>query len=225
MKLVYQKTDLKKDINSMNGRVITLNNEYLYLLNNSLSSHINKINFLTIDSGYILSFINIFYKNKIQLITGYDFFYTIKDVSERKIIVIGKELKDESVFLKLHNEIIKINAMFGTSQDIYDDMILKYDFNILENSIILIMLGAEKQELLADIISSNLKSNNSLIIGLGGTWEQILSNKKVPNFFINHKLSWLYRTFKFWDNSKPKKIYNSIISFYYYFKVLNWIKR
>jgi UDP-N-acetyl-D-mannosaminuronic acid transferase (WecB/TagA/CpsF family) len=225
MKLIYQKNQLKKNINSMNGRVVTLNNEYLYLLNNSLSNHINKISFMTIDSGYILSFLNFFSKKNIQLITGIDFFYTIKEISERKIIVIGKELKDEFVFLKRNSNIIKINAIYGTPKDIYDDMLLKYDFDIFENSIILIMLGAEKQEILSNTISSNLKSNNSLIVGLGGTWEQILSNKKVPIFFINYKLSWLYRTIKFWDNSKPKKIYNSIIAFFYFFKILTWIKR
>lgn len=225
MKLIYKKTQLKNIINSMNGRVVTLNNEYLYLLNNSLSNHTNKLNFLTIDSGYILSFINLFSKNKIELITGYDFFYTIKDLSVRKIIIIGKELKDESSFLKLHSKINKINAIFGSSQEIFDHIISKHNINFFENSVILIMLGAEKQELLSDIISKNLKSNNSLIVGLGGTWEQIISNKKVPNFFIKYKLSWLYRSLKFWDKSKPKKIYRSIISFRYYFKILTWIKR
>ena len=35
MKLIYKKNQLKNSINSMNGRVVTLNNEYLYLLNNS----------------------------------------------------------------------------------------------------------------------------------------------------------------------------------------------
>lgn len=224
MNLIEKQDRISQNINHLKGRLITLNNEYLFLLNTSLKNQVKEINYLTIDSGFILSFLNLFSNKKYNLITGYDFVSSIKDVSNRKIIIIGKELENELCFLKKNKSFSKINAIYGSPEEIYEDILHRYDVNYLHNSIILIMLGAEKQELVADLIYRNLKLENSLVAGLGGTWEQIISGKKVPQFFIKYKLSWLYRTIKFWDKTKPKKLLYSLLSFYFYPKLLISVK-
>lgn len=224
MKIIKNTDNISENINSLQGRLITINNEYLYLMHTSLKNKVKNVNYLTIDSGFILSFLNLFSNINYRLITGYDLVSAIKDVSSRKIIIIGKELENEIDFLNKNKLFSKINAIYGSSEEIYEDILLKYDATYFNNSVILIMLGAEKQELLADLFCQNLKLENYLIAGLGGTWEQIISGKKVPHFFIKYKLSWLFRTIKFWDKSKPKKIFHSILSFYFYRKLLILIK-
>ena len=99
MKLIISKNSLKRNINLISGSLITINNEYLYLLKSKFATRI-KVNFLTIDSGYILSFLKLFYSKNIQLITGYDILNIAIKFSARKIIVIGKENKNEIEFLK-----------------------------------------------------------------------------------------------------------------------------
>jgi UDP-N-acetyl-D-mannosaminuronic acid transferase (WecB/TagA/CpsF family) len=220
MKLISDIDSFEQKMNKLNGRLITLNNEYLFLLRTTLLNDARNIDLITIDSGYILTFLRLFFDKKIDLITGYDFFMLAKKKSNRKIIIIGKELLNENKFLVLNNNIIKINAIFGSPKEIFDDLVMKYEYSIFNDSLIFLMLGAEKQENLAYLLQKKIKPNNTLIAGLGGTWEQIVDNKKVPDIYLKLKLSWLYRTFYFWDKSKPTKIFRSIMSFAYYPKFL-----
>ncbi len=224
MKIIKNTDNLSENIDYLEGRLITINNEYLYLMHTSLKNKLKNVNYLTIDSGFILIFLNLFSNKKYRLITGFDLVLAIKDVSNRKIIIIGKELENEIDFLNKNKLFSKINAIYGSSEEIYEDILLRYDVTYFNNSVILIMLGAEKQELLAELFCQNLKLKNCLIAGLGGTWEQIISGKKVPYFFIKYKLSWLFRTIKFWDKSKPKKLFYSLLSFCFYRKLLTLIK-
>ena len=223
MKLISNIDSFEKKINKLNGRLITLNNEYLFLLRTTLSNDAKNIDLITIDSGYILTFLRLFFDRKIDLITGYDFFMLAKKKSKRKIIIIGKKLLNENKFLASNNNIIKINAIFGSPEEIFNELVMKYEYSIFNDSLIFLMLGAEKQENLAHLIQNKIKPNNTLIAGLGGTWEQVLDGKKVPNFILKFKLSWLFRTIYFWDKSKPNKIFRSLISFIYYPKFLKYL--
>ena len=139
MKLIISKNSLKRNINLISGSLITINNEYLYLLKSKFATRIKEVNFLTIDSGYILSFLKLFYSKNIQLITGYDILNIAIKFSARKIIVIGKENKNEIEFLKKNKNIIKINAIFGTSFEIFENLKSKIKPGFLDDSIIFLI--------------------------------------------------------------------------------------
>ncbi len=222
MKLLKSNNEFELNLDGLNGRLITINNEYLFLLNYKIETR--NIKYLTVDSGYILSFLRIFYSKELKLLTGFDLFMSAINHSNRQIIVIGKRLKNETAFLNENPKVKKINAIYGSAEEINSQIKIDYPEVDFDNCIVLIMLGAEKQEKLGEIIEKSLIKNNTLIAGLGGTWEQIVDNKKVPDFFLYFRLSWLYRTVMFWDKSKPKKILRSIYAFSLYWKLLKWIK-
>ena len=207
----------KRSLVGLKGRLITLNNEYLYHLHNDLIYLNGQVKYFTIDSQYIRTFLR-FRNIKTNLLTGEIIFNFFLKADPRKIIVLGKKTNHE----KYHNhkKIEKIDLPYGTS-----DLLVKY---IVENynsrsyfndKIICVMLGVNKQESVIDKILSNYDCNNTLLVGMGGTWEQFLGIRKVPKLFQFFALSWLYRTLFFWDSSKPKKILNSLKAFRYYNKL------
>lgn len=207
----------KRSLVGLKGRLITLNNEYLYHLNNDLIYLNDEVNYFTVDSQYIRAFLK--YRNiKTNLLTGEIIFNFFLKVGPRKIIVLGKKMNQEKY--NIYKKIEKIDLPHGNSDLLVNYIVEKYKSrSYFNDKIICVMLGVKKQESVIDKIVSNYDCNNSLLVGMGGTWEQFLGIRKVPKLYQFFALSWLYRTLFFWDSTKVKKILNSLKAFKYYNKL------
>jgi len=89
-------------------------------------------------------------------------------------------------------EVVGTRSGYFTSDD---EASIIEDINSSGAEVLLVCLGAPKQELWITANKHRLKVKASL--GLGGTMDVLAGNVKLaPDFFRNHGLEWLYRLYK-----------------------------
>ena len=162
------------------------------------------------------------------------------DIEER---ITGIDIANK--LLEYGNEFRKSIYLFGSKQEVIDDMIKvieeKYPkLNIagsengyvkdkdkvfdqiskLKPDIVLVALGIPAQEKL--IYKQLDKFNKGIFVGVGGSFDVISGHKKrAPKLFIKLNLEWLYRILK--EPSRLKRFYDSNVKFI--FKVKKMKKR
>ena len=108
--------------------------------------------------------------------------------------------------------------------EVFEDVIVKNNGEIVtgdveilcrEKSLILLALGAPKQELVMQNIKNKVVAG-SIIIGVGGTIDFISGRaKRAPKVFRKLGIEWLYRLFV--EPRRIKRIFNALIVFPYKF--------
>lgn len=147
-----------------------------------------------------------------------------------------------SKLLEYGNETRKTIYLFGSKQEVIDDMIKvieqkypkltilgtqngyvenkdkEYEKIIaLKPDIVLVALGIPAQEKL--IYKYLDKFNKGIFVGVGGSFDVISGHKKrAPKIFIKLNLEWLYRILK--EPSRIKRFYDSNIKFLFIVKKL-----
>jgi N-acetylglucosaminyldiphosphoundecaprenol N-acetyl-beta-D-mannosaminyltransferase len=167
-----------------------------------------------------------------ERISGSDFVYDLLKICEKKnekIFLLGgndvEELNkvEENLLSKFNNLIISGKNIGYNKEDLkidenYNLIVLEKKNNkIIEQincskaSVILIALGAPKQELW---ICENIDKldNIKIAIGIGGVFDFISGYKKrAPKIFIKLNLEWLFRLIQ--EPKRIKRIFNAIIIF------------
>ena len=152
------------------------------------------------------------------------------DVKER---IAGIDIANK--LLEYGNELKKTIYLFGSKQEVIDDMIkvIERDYSNLkivgskngyekdkdkifseiakkEPDIVLVALGIPAQELL--IYKHLNKFKKGIFVGVGGSFDVISGHKKrAPKIFIKLNLEWLYRILK--EPSRLKRFYDSNVKF------------
>lgn len=161
--------------------------------------------------------------------------------------MIGKDIKERITgvdiaykLLEYGNELNKTIYLFGSKQEVIDDMIKVIESNYsnlkvigssngyvedkdkvfknivkLEPDIVLVALGIPAQEKL--IYKHLNKFKKGIFVGVGGSFDVISGHKKrAPKLFIKLNLEWLYRIIK--EPNRLKRFYDSNIKFMFKMK-------
>lgn len=200
-------------------QISTVNNEFLLesRKNHEFKSVLQK-SFCIADSTGVVWAIKKIYKRKIEKIPGADFVYDLCREAEKNgwsIFLLGG---DKNVAHVAGSKLIDLYPKLriaGTIDGVKispDQGNLLYVSKIKKSgaSIVLVALGAPKQELW---IASNMKQTKSnVFIGVGGTLDFVSGNiKRAPLFMRKLGLEWLFRLFT--EPKRIKRILNAVFIF------------
>lgn len=110
------------------------------------------------------------------------------------VAIIGaKEEVISKAVINLKNEISGLNIIYSHNGYFKDDEEIYNDLKIHNPSVILVAMGAPKQELF--IYNAKQKLNKGLMVGIGGSLDVWSGNvKRAPEIFQKTGTEWLYRT-------------------------------
>lgn len=129
-----------------------------------------------------------------ERVAGFDFIHKLFDLGKNndiKFYLLGAKTEIvEKAKQNLENQGVKIvgfhDGYFKDEQPIIDEI------NSLDVDVLLVALGAPKQELF--IYKNKDKLKAKIAIGVGGSFDVISGEvKRAPKIFIKLKLEWLYR--------------------------------
>lgn len=186
-----------------NHSVYTPNAEIMMdgILNKNMKTILNNSDMLVADGAGVVLASKILGKEVAEKVSGYDLAKNLLIASGKKPIKFYLFGGKPGIAEKAHANIIcdypgaqvagTRNGYFSAGDE--EDII-----NGINNSgaeVLLVCLGAPKQEQWIDANKDRLKVKVSL--GVGGTLDVLAGNVRLaPDFFRNHGLEWLYRLYK-----------------------------
>ena len=200
-----------EEIEDLRGNLITINNEYLYILQGLYGDSKDLV--VSIDSQFVRTYLR-FQGIRVDLLTGLKIFTHLLEKSSRKVLVLGGGLRDSRD--KFDFEVV--NLPIGSVEDLYAYLVSNSSKELFNDYVVCVMLGAEKQELLITKLLNRdyFHCSNSLFIGMGGTLDQYLGKQYIPGIISSLHLTWLWRSVVYFDRTKLLKIIRSIVAFKYY---------
>lgn len=140
-----------------------------------------------------------------ERVTGYDFCCELLNTMEGSVFLLGgKPGVAERAAKKIENEYTRLRVC-GWSDGFYDDEeALMARIREASPDFLVVCLGTPKQELFMQRHAG--LPEIGLMAGLGGTLDVLVGDiPRAPEFFIRHKIEWLYRLWR-----EPKRIKRQI---------------
>lgn len=215
--LDYLQNTIEKD---KKIHIVTVNNEIAIEANKDkeYSDVINQANFVIADSSGMIWAAKKLFGLKIEKIPGSDLSIDLCQMASKeklKVFILGGDpgvaekavFNLKKVFQSLEVECEKTGIVLKKDEI---NETLNNQINLFKPNIVLVSLGAPKQEYW---IKNNMhKIDANIFIGVGGTVDFIAENiKRAPKIFRKLSLEWLYRLFQ--QPSRIKRIYNAVVVF------------
>lgn len=198
--------------NNKNTHVITINPEMI-MQSQSNSEFTDVINSsdLNVPDGVGIKLALKFKGEQIENIRGVEFSKNLlKIASEQnlKVALLGaKEEVLQTAIQKLKEEFPSLNIVYARNGYFEDDAQIKEDIISAQPNILLVALGAPKQEFFIKSILNKLQA--CVAVGVGGSFDVYSGlTKEAPKIWQKLGLEWLYRTLS--DPKRFKRIFPTL---------------
>lgn len=193
-----KKASLMINAQNSTGQVVTINPEMFKLSENNIhfKNIVNEAE-LVIPDGIGVKIALLINGYKAERIPGIDFAKKLLEYCDKNslpVAIIGaKSAVLEQAVINLKNEFKNLNIVYTHDGYFTDSNEIINNLKEKEPRLVLIAMGAPKQEEFAYQAKKELKTG--LFIGIGGSLDVWSGNlKRAPRFFQNTGTEWLYRT-------------------------------
>lgn len=195
-----------------NIHIITINPEMIMQSqgNREFAEVINSSN-LNVPDGIGIKYALKFRGEQIENIRGVEFSKNLLKIASEsgfKVALIGaKEEVLQTAITKLKEEFLNLNIVYSRNGYFDSDEQIKQDVISASPDILLVALGAPKQEFFIKSIIDNMQG--CVAIGVGGSFDVYSGlTKEAPKIWQKLGLEWLYRTLS--DPKRFKRIFPTL---------------
>lgn len=198
--------------NKKNIHIITINPEMIMQSqgNHEFAEVINSSS-LNVPDGIGIKYALKFRGEQIENIRGVEFSKNLLKIASEsgfKVALIGaKEEVLQTAITKLKEEFLNLNIVYSRNGYFDSDEQIKQDVISASPDILLVALGAPKQEFFIKSIIDNMQG--CVAIGVGGSFDVYSGlTKEAPKIWQKLGLEWLYRTLS--DPKRFKRIFPTL---------------